>query len=121
MQYYKGLNNQAFGKTIEKRKRIQVKIVKTVKRYRSLIKRKNFKYFHRISENLFTFVMTPELVKLDSPIYVEFSVLESSKKLMHDFHYNYVKKWFTNAKLLLTDTDSFLYGILCTDLYKELY
>ena len=44
-------------------------------------------------------------IKRNKPIYVGFTVLESSKWLMHDFHYIFVKKHF-EAKLLFTDTES---------------
>ena len=43
---------------------------------------------------------------LNKPVYVGFTVLELSKWLMYDFHYNYVKKHF-DAEFLFTDTDSF--------------
>ena len=39
-----------------------------------------------------------------------FAVLELSKWLMYDFHYNFIKKRF-NAELLSTDTVSLTYEI----------
>ena len=48
------------------------------------------------------------VLKINEPIYVGFTVLELSKWLMYDFHYNFIKKHF-DAELLFPDTDSLAY------------
>ena len=55
---------------------------------------------------------------LNKPIYVGFTVLELSKWLMYDFHYNFIKKHF-DVELLFTNTDSLTYEIKSKDVYEK--
>ena len=49
------------------------------------------------------------------------SILDMSKSLMYDFHYNYIKtKYGDKETLLFTDTDSLAYEIKTKDLYKDI-
>ena len=57
---------------------------------------------------------------LNKPIYVGFTVLDLSKWMMYDFHYNCIKKNF-NAELLFTDTDSLTYKIKSENVYEEIF
>ena len=43
------------------------------------------------------------------PLLSGFTILEDSKIVMYDHHYNYVMKHYPKAKLLFTDTDRYLY------------
>ena len=60
-------------------------------------------------------------VYFNEPIYVGQAILDLSKTLMFDFHYNYIRdKYNDRAELLFTDTDSLLYLIHTDDFYKDI-
>ena len=78
----------------------------------SKIFNKNLVAVHKIKETL----------KLNRPAYVGMCILDLSKTLMYNFHYNYIKKEYgSRAKLLFTDTDSLTYEIETEDVYKDLW
>ena len=57
----------------------------------------------------------------NKPVYLGMSILDLSKSLMYDFHYNYIKiKYGYKSTLLFTDTDSLSYEIRNIDFYKDI-
>ena len=76
---------------------------------------------HKIFNKYFTAIHEVKAVLILSKIiYVGFTVQELSKLLMHDFHYNFIKKNF-DAELLFTDTDSLTYEIKSENTYEEFF
>ena len=56
---------------------------------------------------------------LNKPAYVGMCILDLSKVLMHEFHYDYIKnKYGNNSRLFSTDTDSLMYQIETEDVYE---
>lgn len=119
---FKLLNNSVYGKTMENvRKYRTVQLVTNETMAKKLAKKPNYQHSIVFSESLVAVCMQPKTVTLNKPIYVGFTVLELSKLLMFQFHYDYIRvKYGDRAKLLLTDTDSFIYRIQCEDIYKDM-
>ena len=80
----------------------------------------NFERLTIFDENLVAVHMKKTEVYFNKPIYVGQAILDLSKTLMFDFHYNYIRKNYDNkAELLFTDTDSLMYLIQTDDVYHD--
>jgi hypothetical protein len=103
------------------RNRVDIRLVNNEKKWNKLAQKHNFKSETIFSENLVAVHMKRTSVKLNKPIYLGMSILDISKTLMYDFHYNYIKpKYGDDAKLLFTDTDSLCYEINTEDFFKDI-
>ena len=106
--------NSVYGKTMENlRKRIKVRIVNNEKdflKYTSIPTHITHKIFDK---NCGAIHEIKQVLILNKPVYVGFTVVELSKWLMYDFQKNF------DAKLLFTDTDSFTYEIKSEGVYEE--
>ena len=120
--FFKLMNNSVFGKTIENiRNRVVVKLVNTEEKFKKLVAKPNFKSRKIFNENLISVHMKKTSLTMNKPVYLGMCILDLSKTLMYDFHYNYIKpKYGNKAKLLFTDTDSFLYELETEDFYKDI-
>ena len=120
--FFKLMINSVFGKTIENiRKRQNVKIVDKRKTALNLSKKPNFERATIFDKNLIAIHMQRTKIYFNKPVYVGQAILDLSKTLMFDFHYNYIKpKYGSKAELLFTDTDSLMYHIQTNDFYKDI-
>ena len=120
--FFKLMNNSVFGKTMENiRNRVDIKLVNNKKQAEKLSAKPNFKHCNIFSEDLVAIHMKKTELDFDKPVYLGMCILDLSKTLMYDFHYNYIKKKYEDkAKLLLTDTDSLMYEIQTEDFYKDI-
>ena len=121
--FFKLMNNSVFGKTMENiRNRVNVKLVNTQERLRKLVAKPNLKSPPKIfSENLVSVHLKKTSLTMNKPVYLGMCILDLSKTIMYDFHYNYIKpKYGVKTKLLFTDTDSLMYEIETEDFYKDI-
>ena len=121
--FFKLMNNSVFGKTMENiRNRVDVKLVNTEEKLKKLVAKPNYRSRKIFSENLVSVHMKKTSLTMNKPIYLGMCILELSKTIMYDFHYQYIKpKYGDKAKLLFTDTDSFMYEIETEDFYKDIF
>ena len=120
--FFKLMINSLFGKTMEDiRKRVDIKLVNNKKQAEKLSAKPYFKHCNIFSEDLVAIHMKKTKLVFNKPVYLGMCILDLSKTLMYDFHYNYIKqKYGAKAKLLLTDTDSLMYEIQTEDFYKDI-
>ena len=115
---FKLFNNAVFGKTMENlRKWINFEVVTSRKVALKRIAKPNFKCVKIFREDLVGIHMVKPVLAMNRPIQVGFAILDLSKYLMYDFHYNTWMKKFLNSTLLFTDTDSLAYDVVGHDLY----
>ena len=121
--FFKLMNNSVFGKTMENlRKRVDVRLVTDEKKLFKLTSKPTYVSCKIFNEDLVAIHKIKETLTLNRPAYVGMCILDLSKTLMYDFHYNYIKsKYGDKAKLLFTDTDSLMYEIQTDDVYKDLF
>ena len=120
--FVKLMNNSVFGKTMENiRNRVDIRLVNSEKKAMKLAAKPNFKHCNIFDENLVAIHMKKTKLVFNKPVYLGMCILDLSKTLMYDFHYNYIKNKFNDkATLLFTDTDSLAYEIETEDFYKDI-
>jgi len=118
--FFKLMNNSVFGKTMENiRNRVDIRLRTDDKSAKKLVSKPNYERTIIFSEDLVHMKKT-ELV-FNKPVYLGMSILDISKTLMHDSHYNYIKKKYgPKAKFLMTDTDSLMYEIHTEDFFEDI-
>ena len=103
-------------------KQVDVRLVTNEKKLDKLSSKPTYVSSKIFNENLMAVHKVKETLILNQPAYVGMCILDLSKTLMYDFHYNYIKKKYDNrAKLLFTNTDSLTYEIEAEDVYKDFW
>jgi len=78
---------------------------------------------YRLSDNLIAVFHAKTEVTLNKPVQVGQAILDISKWLMFNFHYDVMVPRYgsKNLKLLMTDTDSLVYEISSDDPQYDMY
>lgn len=124
--FYKLMNNSVFGKTMENvRNRIRFELIhekNRLEKFAAKVTYKNHVVFGDNDDAIIGVNLLKNKTVLDKPIYVGMSILDLSKTLMYDFHYNTMMKQYNynDVKLLFTDTDSLCYYIKADDIYNDI-
>ena len=85
--------NSVYGKTMENlQKRINVRLVNNEKDFLKYTSRPTHITHKIFGKNYAAIHEIKPVLTLNKPIYVGFTVLELSKRLMYDFHYNFIKR-----------------------------
>ena len=115
------MNNAVYGKTMDKlRNRTDVRLVSNIKddlKWTS----KPFYMSQKIFDNDLVAIRKSKVtLKLNNLAFVGTCILDLSKELIYEFHYDYIKnKYGNNSRLLFTDADSLMYEIQTEDVYED--
>ena len=119
--FFKLMNNSVFGKMQENlRNRVNVEIITNRELALKRVCKPSFKRSQTIRDDLVVMQTAISNLMLNKPIYVGFSVLDLSKLLMYEYHYEKMLTRYENIKLCFTDTDSLLYEIQTDNIYKDM-
>ena len=121
--FFKLMNNSVFGKTMENiRKHRNIKLVITEEKYLHTLMKPNFKSGVLFGENLMDCEMGKIKVVINKPVYLGQAILDLSKIVMYEFHYDYMVPKYSLEKLKLCylDTDSLVYDIKTEDFYEDI-
>ena len=103
------------------RNRVDIRLVNDRRKAEKLAAKPNFKHLTIFDEDLVSIHMKRTKLKFNKPVYCGMAILDLSKTLMYDFHYNNIKlKFGENAKPLFTDTDLLCYEIQTDDFFKDI-
>ena len=101
------------------RKRVNIRLITNKDKLMKITSKPTFVSSKIFNEDLVAVHKIKETLLLNRLAYVAMCILDRSKTLMYDFHYNYIqKKYPGKSKLLFTDTNSLTYEIETEDVYK---
>ena len=102
------------------RNRVDVGLVNNKKDYLKWISTPSYLRQKIFDNNLVVIHKIKTTLTLKKPANIRICVLELSKVLMYEFHFDYIKnKYGSKSRLSFTDTDSFMYEIQIENVYGD--
>ena len=120
--FFKLMNNSVYGKTMENcRNHKNMKLGTNDKKYLEYVMKTSLKDGFPFSKHLFPVEIGKTEIKMKKAVYLGQAILDLSKTLMYEFHYEYMRpKYGSKASLCYIDTDSFVYEIEAEDVYRDI-
>ena len=98
------------------RKHKNINLVNNEADYLKCMMKPNFKSGILCGSNLMGCEMGKTILKMNKPVYISQAILDLSKTVMYEFHYDYmIPKYEDKILLCYMDTDSFVYEIETED------
>ena len=111
------------------RKHRNIKLEMSRESYLKTVMKPNFKSGVLFGENLMGCEMGKIKVVINKPVYLDQAILDLSKTVMYEFHYDYMKQKYADnlrlrgtpcLKLCYMDTDPLIYHIKTEDFYADI-
>ena len=115
------MNNVVYKTAMENlRNIIDVKLLRNKKYYLKWISKPSYLSRKIVDKDLVAIGRNKVTLTFNKPAYIGMCILEFSKALMYEFHYDYVKNQYgNNSRLFFTDIDSSIYEIKTENIYKD--
>ena len=105
------MSNVIYGKTMENlRNGVNMRLVNNEKDHSKCTWKPEYMSHKIIDNNVVGIRKYKPTLKINKAGYIGMCILELSKILMYDFHYDYIKnKYGINSRLLITDSDGLMH------------
>ena len=119
--FFKLMNNMVFSKMMENiRKHRNIRLVASSESYLRTVMKPNFKLGVLFGENLMGCEIGKIKVVMKKLVYLGQAILDLSKIVMYEFHYDYMRPKFKDLQLCYMDTDSLIHHIKTEDFYADI-
>ena len=121
--FFKLMNNSVYGKTMENISRHRnIKLVNNREDSLKSMMKLNFKSGTLLGPDLMSCEVGKVKVVMNKPVYLGQAILDLSKTIMYEFHYDYMKRKYSEDSLTFCymDTDSLIYSMKAEDFYRDI-